>query len=218
MATVRAHFHYLDSHGHLHYVRDVKGIVGDSKHATCTESLCNRAFLDFFYLRLQHSDVAHVALCSKFVHDEEGGKLLLDDDTTITPQKIVDHFPYVSICGPELNFLKVEDAPVVFTGHCLDHPKFEQQTGVLTFAESLQEPLRPDALSITREGKLLHPITKLKGLIRTNSDGEEAAPLGLVAPQVGDKLGLRFNIEGYEKGGSYVIHWKGQQQVIPYAD
>ncbi|CBH17547.1 hypothetical protein, conserved [Trypanosoma brucei gambiense DAL972] len=217
MATARSYFYYLDAHGNLFPVTDIKGLIDGTNIPAGPIQLRDRAFLDFFYLRLKRSDVEDAAACSNVSGRREEGELLLHSGAKLTPQEVVQHFPYVSICGPERNFLKAEEAPLVFVNYTFGHPKCKQQNGTLAFGESLWEDFQPQALVVTREGKLFHPITKLKNLIATQNGAGDAVPRGLVEAQVVKKLGLELVCDS-AKSGYYVLEWKGQKQRIPYFD
>ncbi|KEG10155.1 putative UPF0598 protein C8orf82 [Trypanosoma grayi] len=209
-AVVRRYFYYLNERGHLFHVFDIKGLVEGTRIPSGPTHLRDRAFLDFFYLRLQYSSLANFT-----EPGSESEEVCLDDGTVLWPQEFLHHFPYVSICGKEMNFLKVQDAPVVFTDYSFNRTVCNELSGILLFGESLQEPLQPAALTVTREGKLLHPITTLKKLRR---GAPLADPRGLVGAQVGLKLGFDFVCEELDSDGHYVLEWGGKKCVIPFAD
>ncbi|EKG07416.1 hypothetical protein TCSYLVIO_001452 [Trypanosoma cruzi] len=211
MPLARRYFYYLNERGHLFHVFDIKGLVEHTRMPSGPTYLRDRSFLDFFYRRLQHNSleecVADGVMCKNGTD-----VMCLDDGTCLAPQEFLRHFPYVSLCGVERNFVKVQDSPVVFTDYEFIR-KEEQLSGVLLFAGSLQEPFQPAALTVTREGKLFHPITTLKRLQRGTSIAENK---GLVGAQVSLKLGFDFVCEELDNDGQYVISWGGKRHFIPY--
>ncbi len=56
-------------------------------------------------------------------------------------------YPYVSRCGEEMNYLRVTDTPIVYTGY---------RDGRLEYAHSLSVAFMPDRLSCSPDGVLYH--------------------------------------------------------------
>jgi acyl-coenzyme A thioesterase PaaI-like protein len=56
-------------------------------------------------------------------------------------------YPYVSRCGEEMNYLRVQDTPIVYTGYT---------DGRLDYAHSLSAAFSPEKLSHSAEGVLYH--------------------------------------------------------------
>lgn len=56
-------------------------------------------------------------------------------------------YPYVSRCGEEMNYLRVQDTPIVYTGY---------HDGRLDFAHSLSSAFAPEKLSYSADGVLYH--------------------------------------------------------------
>lgn len=214
MPRTRCYFYYLNERGHLFHVFDIKGLIENTRTPSGPTYLRDRGFLDFFYLRLQRNSLS---LCATHTDRRADGAdaVHMEDGSKMTPQALFRHFPYVGLCGVERNFLKVQDAPVVFTDYNFLHADGDQLKGSLVFGGSLEEPFRPSALTVTREGKLFHPITTLEKL---NRGAKLAEQKGLVGAQVGLKLGFDFVSEELDCDGHYVIEWNGVKHVIPYAD
>jgi acyl-coenzyme A thioesterase PaaI-like protein len=63
-------------------------------------------------------------------------------------------YPYVSRCGEEMNYLRVTDTPIVYTGY---------RDGRLEYAHSLSVAFMPDRLSCSPDGVLYHwaPVGRL---------------------------------------------------------
>ncbi len=93
--------------------------------------------------------------------DERGR--LLHDTTEITDRTVLRQFfrrlklntsgrhsayPYVSPCGPEMNFVRAADTPIVFR-RLVDETSLE-------YAAGLQQPFRADELRFSPEGILYH--------------------------------------------------------------
>ncbi|KAH9597065.1 Protein of unknown function DUF4505 [Trypanosoma melophagium] len=244
MTTARRYYYYLNERGHLFHVFDIKGFVKSTRRPSGPTYLRDGVFLDFFYQRLRRNNLAHIApyinnsnrnsdnsgITTSITNNSHsssvnkpGGileSILVDDDTMMTTNQFLQCFPYVSLCGKEKNFLSVQDAPVVFTDYNFNYGKDGECTGgILTFAGSLQEPFQPSALTVTKEGKLFHPITSLKLLYRTSAEEEVGEIVkGLVGAQVGLKLGFDFLCEEQDSDGQYIIEWNGKTHVIPYSD
>ena len=81
-----------------------------------------------------------------------------------------EHFPFLSLCGRERNFVRCDDRPLVFT-HLLPPLTEEQALGsgteMLTYCgggEQLSVPFRPEALYMhPTSGRVYHPCPELAG-------------------------------------------------------
>lgn len=81
-----------------------------------------------------------------------------------------EHFPFLSLCGRERNFLRCDDQPVVFT-QLLQSPAGPQGPSgdqeLLSYCdggEKLSAPFRPDALYMhPTSGRLYHPCSERTG-------------------------------------------------------
>ena len=96
--------------------------------------------------------------------------------------------PYVSRCGDEMNYLKPEDTPIVYTA--FDGAK-------LTYGHSLTTLFRPDRLGYTQDGVIYHK-----------------APIGgwgRVVPQVAMDI-ARF-VEPW--GPIYAFNDAGSRRIVP---
>ncbi|RNF12609.1 putative UPF0598 protein C8orf82 [Trypanosoma conorhini] len=214
MPLARRYFYYLNERGQLFHVFDIKGLVEHTRVPSGPTYLGEGSFLDFFYRRLRPNRLPQCVADS--VRGTDGAAVMrLDDGCCLTPREFLRHFPYVSVCGAEKNFMKVQDAPVVFTDYNFACGGDEELGGVLLFAGSLQEPFQAAALTVTREGKLFHPITTLEHL---QHGAAPAATRGLVGAQVGLKLGFDFVCEELDSDGHFVIDWGGRKHVIAYAE
>ncbi|KAH8610379.1 putative protein of unknown function (DUF4505) [Trypanosoma vivax] len=215
MASTRRFFFSLNERGELLQVLDVKGLIDGTRLPSGESVLRDRAFLDFFYLRLERTNFSHLESALVAADKEGGGKVLLDDGTTVMLHEILSNFTFVSVCGPEMNFLMAKHSPVVFTGYSLGHATSLHQNGMLSFGESMQEPFKPDALTITPGGKLFHPITVLKKLQCSDSQN---GPRGLVMENVGKQFGVQRVQDELTGKTQYVLEWKGQKIHVPFSD
>ncbi|MEQ9365296.1 MAG: DUF4505 family protein [Leptospirales bacterium] len=93
--------------------------------------LVDRAFLDFFFRRLRANS---------------GGE--------------AREYPWVSPCGPEMNFVRAAGAPIVFDRLVADGPQ-----DMLGFNHtSLRVVFEPERLRVSPEGALLHPARPEAGI------------------------------------------------------
>lgn len=76
------------------------------------------------------------------------------------PGRFRDKFPYISPCGPEMNYIRSESQPVIFHS-------FEE--GFLTYQGGLREELKTDDVQLLN-GQLLHPAGKHRIPGRAGSD------------------------------------------------
>jgi hypothetical protein len=138
----------------------------ETKHKNFTSCFKNIKFLDFFYSRIQ-------------------------------PNHLPDHkeFQYISPCGVEMNFIKSEDAPMVF--HSL-------KDDVLTFGGSLTRPFDPSQIRVSKSsGRIYHSLdTKavFKGL------GVGLVQSSVVLDQLYQGLDEESNSFTW-KGKSYQLQW-----------
>ncbi|EPQ27902.1 uncharacterized protein PFL1_04646 [Pseudozyma flocculosa PF-1] len=154
------------------YVVDVHGqlFLHDQVPKNLTSCFKNTAFLDFFFTRLRPNpssptsrDGARIAQYDILSAAPASGPQWPDDprlqdaDTdTDTARQLAcrlandDGYEWLSPCGPELNFVKTQDTPIVF--------RELTSTGKLHYAGSLQHDFAPDSLHVDPStGYLYHP-------------------------------------------------------------
>ncbi|CAL8255268.1 unnamed protein product [Merluccius merluccius] len=121
-----------------------------------------------------------------------------------------DHFPFLSLCGRERNFVRCDDRPLVFT-HLLQPPPAaaeEEERGapapgpeMLSYCgggELLSAPFRPDALYMRpASGRVYHPCP------------ETAGGVGLVRSALAIELSPFFV---YERGEEEQQQQQGQSE------
>eukprot|EP00128_Syssomonas_multiformis_P000330 Colp12_sorted_trinity150504_noHs@11392 len=135
--------------------------LDDVKIKNFTSCFKEVKFLDFFYRRLRPNTT----------------KLYEED------------FPYISPCGRELNFIRVDDTPIVFLKLIDDN---------LLYGGSLTVPFQPDQLHMSSEGRIYHP-------------SPICGPLALVKSALA--LELEKNFE-YGDDGDVWLKWKGGRYKI----
>ena len=119
-------------------------------------------------------------------------------------------FPFVSVCGRELNFFKIaaDSCPTPFVFHSL-HASAAPSSHCLVYAGTRTIPFHPHLLRQTASGHLLHPVPDLS---------ESSWPrLG----QVGSDLAVRLGecIQGVDPRTGYPhLFWQGQRVPILPAD
>ncbi|XP_029110923.1 UPF0598 protein C8orf82 homolog [Scleropages formosus] len=120
-----------------------------------------------------------------------------------------EHFPFVSPCGRERNFLRCEDRPLVFT-HLLPGRGQGEGGGAerLSFCgggDELCVPFRPEALfADPASGRLYHPCP------------ERAGAVGLLRSSLAFELSARFHYErgrGQSRQPTHFL-WAGQRHLL----
>lgn len=119
-------------------------------------------FLDLFISRMRRNDTGHYT----------------------------DAFPYTSPCGRELNFLAVEDRPIVFTRLTADTP------AALEYAGSLRVPFAPERLVMSAHGRVYHPAP--------------FGGLGLLRSALALEIGRSIR----HTGDGAVLQWAGRDVAI----
>ncbi|XP_063050130.1 UPF0598 protein C8orf82 homolog [Engraulis encrasicolus] len=124
-----------------------------------------------------------------------------------------EHFPFVSLCGRERNFLRCDDQPVVFT-HLLPPPPSPAETTAAGPAPQLLsycggggklvEKFRPEALYVRRGcGRVYHPAS------------ERVGGVGLVRSALAMQLSSHFQYPtpGQEGTPTHFL-WEGQRHEL----
>ncbi|KAM3875803.1 UPF0598 protein C8orf82 homolog [Diretmus argenteus] len=122
--------------------------------------------------------------------------------------KYQEHFPFLSLCGRERNFLRCDDRPLVFT-HLLQGPEGPAGSPELLSycwgGEKLSLPFRPETLYMhPASGRLYHPCSERVGgvgLVRS-ALAIELSPSFVYAPERG------------QSGQPTHFLWKGQQHTL----
>ena len=139
-----------------------------------------------------------------------------------------DMFPYVSLCGKELNFIACEKEPIVFydlTTTSKDDKNNKSSSSsdmVLRFAGTLEEPFVPSSLVVDEEGYLYHPVTTLntnppprqprrQQQQQSNSNSSDNDDTSSAASKCGvhkQQLGLVGASVGFKLGFEYICEEK----------
>ncbi|KAM6962714.1 UPF0598 protein C8orf82 homolog [Aplochiton taeniatus] len=127
-----------------------------------------------------------------------------------------EHFPFLSLCGRERNFLRCDDRPLVFT-HLLQGPGAPEVLGtegarrvpeLLSFCgggEKLSVPFRPEAVYMhPASGRVYHPCS------------ERLGGVGLVRSALAIELSPFFiySPEGGQSGQPTHFLWAGQEHML----
>ncbi|KAG7250169.1 hypothetical protein CRUP_027506, partial [Coryphaenoides rupestris] len=120
-----------------------------------------------------------------------------------------DHFPFLSLCGRERNFVRCDDRPLVFT-HLLEGTEAEPGAGPerLSYCgggDRLSAAFRPEALYMhPANGRVYHPAPAPAGAV------------GLVRSALAIELSPSFLYEEEEGRPEQPTHflWAGRRHVL----
>ncbi|CAL1539379.1 unnamed protein product [Lymnaea stagnalis] len=140
----RKYLHYIQGQSHdtktreYFYFIDHQGqlFLDDARMKNFTSCFKEKDFLVFFFKRLKRN----------------------------TSGKYMDEFPYLSPCGRELNFVRCDDTPIVYT-HILDSSSSEP--GLLSYngaGDRLTVNFEPENICMLPEtGRVYHPASEQYG-------------------------------------------------------
>ncbi|CAK9799232.1 UPF0598 protein C8orf82 homolog [Anthophora quadrimaculata] len=116
-------------------------------------------------------------------------------------------FPYVSFCGPERNFVRCDDLPIVFTKiiqkENSETGKNEDWFGYAHAEELLMVPFEPEKLYMNVEsGRVYHPAP------------ERTGGIGLVRSKIAIELSTLFNFEKGEENGPTHVFWNDKKYAV----
>nr|XP_002735137.2 PREDICTED: UPF0598 protein C8orf82 homolog [Saccoglossus kowalevskii] len=123
--------------------------------------------------------------------------------------RYVEHFPYISLCGVERNFIRCDDRPIVYS-HIVEKPSPdnpEETHDVLSYegtAEALTVKFEPEKLCmLPQSGRVYHPA-KLK-----------VGGVGLIKSSLAIEISKHFE---FGLAGEYAppthFHWKGKRYTL----
>jgi len=138
----RVWFYYLNDRGCLYNVSEPDDLLSRRKVPRGPTYIRDGRFLNFFFTRLRPNHTGAWA-----------------------------DFPYISPCGPELNYIRPADKPIVFSA-LVTKP---DGATVLTYAHDLAVPFDPTQLHTNGEGRFYYPI--------------EVCGMGLIHTQLAVELG-----------------------------
>lgn len=112
---------------------------------------------------------------------------------TLPLSQVLPHYPFLSLCAGELNFIRTEATPIVFKALVPVAPATSRSHGstsyALQYAGDLSSPFLPGSLCVDATGRLFHPAPAMPSI-----DGKAASPLaqwGLVSSHLAQELSLR---------------------------
>lgn len=115
-------------------------------------------------------------------------------------------FPYVSLCGPERNFIRCDDLPIVFTKITqIEERNKGKQEDWFSYAHTdrLMVPFEPTKIFMdTASGRVYHPAP------------EKAGGIGLVRFKIAIELSSFFKFENGEEHPPTHFEWKGKAYVL----
>jgi hypothetical protein len=124
-------------------------------------ALKDQKFLNFFYSQLK----INKSYLNKDRNGQHGDDNLADPcNSGINVSDYCNHYPLVSLCGKEKNYLLPDDPKSV-----LGFTDLDVANNALMYTSTKSEPFNPESLLMSDEtGRMYHPITKhphLKGLL-----------------------------------------------------
>ncbi|XP_036438155.1 UPF0598 protein C8orf82 homolog [Colossoma macropomum] len=114
------------------------------------------------------------------------------------------HFPFVSLCGRERNFLRCDDLPIVYT-HLLSESGCQERLSYCGGGFKLTVPFRPQSLFMhPASGRVYHPAP------------EHVGGVGLVRSALAIELSPHFQYSSGQDNTSQPTHflWAGQQHTL----
>ncbi|XP_017761471.1 PREDICTED: UPF0598 protein CG30010 [Eufriesea mexicana] len=163
------------------YYIDHQGMLflDDARMKNFTSCFKDKKFLAFFFKRLKKNDTG----------------------------RYIEDFPYVSLCGPERNFVRCDDLPIVFTKvfqkKNSETGKIEDWFGYAHAEELLMIPFQPDKLHMNvQSGRLYHPAP------------EKVGGVGLVRSKTAIEISTLFNFEKGEENGPTHIFWNNRKYIL----
>ncbi|XP_068017224.1 UPF0598 protein C8orf82 homolog [Melanerpes formicivorus] len=112
------------------------------------------------------------------------------------------HFPFLSRCGRERNFLRCEDRPLVFT-QLLPGPNASQLLSYCGGGQSLAVPFQPQSLAMAPgNGRLYHPAPA------------RAGGVGLVRSALAVEWSSCFQYEQGPEQPPTHFNWEGQRYLL----
>lgn len=156
-----------------------KLFLDDARMKNFTSCFKDKKFLAFFFKRLRKNHTG------RYVND----------------------FPYVSLCGPERNFVRCDDLPVVFTKIVqkknVDTGREEDWFGYAHAEEQLMVPFEPQKIFMNiQSGRVYHP------------GPEKVGGVGLVRSKIAIELSAMFDFERGEQHPPTHITWKNEKYTL----
>ncbi|XP_076243628.1 UPF0598 protein CG30010 [Calliopsis andreniformis] len=163
------------------YYIDHQGMLflDDARMKNFTSCFKDKKFLAFFFKRLKKNDTG----------------------------RYVDHFPYVSLCGPERNFVRCDDLPIVFTKivqrQNSETGEMQDWFGYAHAEELLIVPFEPEKLYMNvQSGRVYHPAP------------EKTGGIGLVRSKIAIELSPFFDFEKGEEYSPTHFTWRNKRYTL----
>ncbi|KAA0163411.1 hypothetical protein FNF31_00588 [Cafeteria roenbergensis] len=173
----RRYYFFVDSLGRL---------FGESTHPKgITTSIKSDKFLDFFFSQIRPNAREHAG----------------------ADASIVSQYPWISPCGPEMNFVRAADTAVVFT----ELRKSPEGGHELVYGGTLRTPMVPERLRMSPEGRLYH-------LLSGKRLGRDVPCLVRSSVALGVAEGIELSEEGAGGRQAGVVRWEGQTYPLLWLD
>jgi hypothetical protein len=118
-----------------------------------------------------------------------------------TTDRYREDFPYLSPCGPERNFIRCDDRPIVFT-----HVAPGEDGDVLLHnwaGDKLSVPFEPERLCMFPDsGRVYYPAS------------EKTGGVGLVRSALAIEFSKHFSFDNGETSPPTRLTWKGQEYKL----
>lgn len=119
--------------------------------------------------------------------------------------KYAEHFPFISPCGRERNYVRCDDVPIVFT-EIIQPSTDDAQQDMLSYGGTgklLTIPFEPEKLCMPpASGRIYHPALMLAGSI------------GLVKSSIAISISKHFHFQNGEMSSPTHFTWKGHQYEL----
>ncbi|XP_070574121.1 UPF0598 protein CG30010-like [Ptychodera flava] len=123
--------------------------------------------------------------------------------------RYAEDFPYISLCGPECNYIRCDDRPIVYS-HIIQRPKEDGPEGaedILTYGgagDRLTVKFEPEKLCmLPQSGRVYHPAKAKVGGV------------GLIKSSLGIEISKYFE---FGEAGEYAppthFNWKGTRYTL----
>ncbi|CAD7012132.1 UPF0598 protein CG30010 [Ceratitis capitata] len=155
------------------YYIDHEGMLflDDAKMKNFTSCFKEKQFLKFFFSRVKLNDT----------------------------KRYNEHFPYLSLCGRERNFIRCDDTPIVFT-HVISDEKGNDRLSYAHAADQLSTDFLPHKIYMNPQtGRVYHPAWPKVGGI------------GLIRSKLAIELSRNFEFVNGESESPTHFSWRGQR-------
>ncbi|CAD6896418.1 unnamed protein product [Tilletia controversa] len=201
-SLLRSYFYHVDVHGQL--------FLNETEPKNLTSCFKSIPFLDFFYQRLGPNPATLSPPASSPTSSTNSkASAVQARRREFENEALRSGYPWLSPCGPEMNFVKAEASPVVFRE--LD------DEGYLHWAGSFKMRFQPDKMVVDVEtGYLYHPSPSLSPSASSTPAYGEYSLLSSSLVLTHLSSSLEYNDEGNgsdaEPAGS--VEWQGKRCML----